>query len=99
MSKMSSEGNVPTGLPHRIRSGDKAAESDLFVFFQPRVYEFVMVRTGDIELAQDLAQEVVLAVIRALRDGRLRQEESLKSYVYGVARNLLQDHLRSRARQ
>jgi RNA polymerase sigma-70 factor (ECF subfamily) len=99
MSRLSAEGDIPIGLPKRILDGDKAAESELFLFFQPRVYEFVMVRTGDAELAQDLGQEVLLAVIRSLREGRLRQQESLRSYVYGVARNLLQDQLRSRARQ
>lgn len=93
------EDDVPSALPVRILEGDKAAESDLFLFFQPRVYEFVMIRTGDPDLAQELGQEVLIAVIRALRAGRLRQQESLKSYVYGVARNLLNDQLRTRARQ
>jgi RNA polymerase sigma-70 factor (ECF subfamily) len=99
MSRLSVEGDVPTGLPQRILDGDKAAESDLFLFFQPRVYEFVIIRTGDAELEKDLGQEVMIAVIRALREGRLRQQDSLKSYVYGVARNLLHDQLRTRARQ
>jgi RNA polymerase sigma-70 factor, ECF subfamily len=99
MTRPSSEDNVPPGLPERILDGDKAAESDLFVFFQPRVYEFVMIRTGDADLAQELGQEVLIAVIRALRAGRLRQQDNLKSYVYGVARNLLHDQLRTKARQ
>jgi RNA polymerase sigma-70 factor, ECF subfamily len=99
MTLPSSEDNVPPGLPERILDGDKAAESDLFVFFQPRVYEFVMIRTGDADLAQELGQEVLIAVIRALRAGRLRQQDNLKSYVYGVARNLLHDQLRTKARQ
>jgi RNA polymerase sigma factor (sigma-70 family) len=99
MTRSSSEDNVPPGLPARILDGDKAAESDLFLFFQPRVYEFVIIRTGDADLAQELGQEVLIAVIRALRAGRLRQQENLKSYVYGVARNLLHDQLRTKARQ
>jgi RNA polymerase sigma-70 factor (ECF subfamily) len=99
MTRSVSEDDVPAGLPDRIQAGDRAAESDLVRFFQPRVYEFVMVRTSDRDLAQELCQDVLIAVIGALRQGRLRQQDSLKSYVYGVARNLLQDHLRTRARQ
>jgi RNA polymerase sigma factor (sigma-70 family) len=99
MSRHSSEDDVPPGLPDLILEGNGAAEADLFLFFQPRVYEFVMMRTGDKDLAQELGQEVLMAVIRALRQGKLRQQESLKGYVYGVARNQLNDQLRSRARQ
>ena len=100
MSTRPSEDDLPPGLPDRILEGNIAAESELFLFFQPRVYEFVMIRTGgDKDLAQELGQEVLMAVIRALRQGKLRQQESLKGYVYGVARNLLHDQLRTRARQ
>jgi RNA polymerase sigma-70 factor, ECF subfamily len=99
MTRRPSEDDVPPGLPDRILEGNRTAESDLFLFFQPRVYEFVMSRTGDKDLAQELGQDVLMAVIRALRQGKLRQQESLKSYVYGVARNLLNDQLRTRARQ
>jgi RNA polymerase sigma-70 factor, ECF subfamily len=99
MHRAPADDDVPSGLAERILGGDKAAEADLVLFFQPRVYEFVMIRTRDTDLAQELGREVLMAVIRALRAGQLRQQENLKSYVYGVARNLLHDQLRTRARQ
>ena len=39
-----------------------------------------------------------LAVVSALRDGHLREAERLAAFVYGTARNLLNNYLRTRFR-
>jgi|GEM_PF-2267501 len=43
--------------------------------------------TRNVDTTNDLAQEVVIAVILAVRAGRLREPGALAAYVYQVARN------------
>jgi RNA polymerase sigma factor (sigma-70 family) len=58
----------------------------------------VLARTRDREAARDLTQEVMLAVVLALRNGQLREMERLAAFVYGTARNVINNYLRSRNR-
>ncbi len=88
-----------TDLSGRIRTGDPAAEDELARFFGERVFVMVLARIRDAEAARDLAQEVMLSVLRALRDGQLRQAERLSAYVHGTARNIANNYLRSRGQQ
>ena len=75
------------------------AEEELVRRFHERVFLIALVRTRDREAARDLAQETMLAVIRNLRDGRLLDSEKLPAYVFGTARNLISNHLRTRSRK
>ena len=56
---------------------------------------FVSVRTRDREFARDLAQDVLMHVLTALRDGQLRDQERLAAFVYGTARNVMNNYLRT----
>ncbi len=76
-----------TGLVERIRNADQAAEAELVGRFYPRVYAMVLARTRDNDVAWDLAQEIMLAVLCALREGGLRDHGSLTGYVCVTARN------------
>ena len=80
------------------RPGPSAAEEALVRQFHERVFLIALVRTRDREAARDIAQETMLAVIRNLRAGRLRDPDKLPHYVSGTARNLINNHLRSRRR-
>jgi RNA polymerase sigma-70 factor (ECF subfamily) len=85
-------------LAERVRRGEPGAEHDLVRLFEPRIAMLVRARTGDRERARDLTQEVMLAVVLALRKGQLRDTERLTSFVYGTARNVINNHLRSSRR-
>jgi RNA polymerase sigma factor (sigma-70 family) len=86
-------------LAERIRNHDPLAEEELVRVFSSRVAFLVFVRTRDREAARDLTQDVMLAVVLALRDGQLREPERLGAFVYGTARNLVNNYLRTRSRQ
>jgi RNA polymerase sigma-70 factor (ECF subfamily) len=58
----------------------------------------VVARTGDPEAARDLTQDVLLVVVSALRNGHLREAERLVAFVYGTARNVINNYLRTRSR-
>jgi RNA polymerase sigma factor (sigma-70 family) len=85
-------------LAARIRSREPAAEEELVRLFADRIAFLVFVRTRDREVARDLTQDVMLAVVRALRAGHVRDAERLSGFVYGTARNIINNYLRTRSR-
>jgi RNA polymerase sigma-70 factor (ECF subfamily) len=86
-------------LTERIRNDDPSAEEELVRVFSRRVALLVFVRTRDREAARDLTQEVMLAVVLALRNGCLREPERLAAFVHGTTRNLVNNYLRTRSRR
>jgi RNA polymerase sigma-70 factor, ECF subfamily len=86
-------------LVDRIRRGDALAEEELVLRFTTRIRSLAWTRTRDREAARDLAQEVLMNALSALRGGQLRDAEKLGAFMFGVARNVINNHLRSRGRQ
>jgi RNA polymerase sigma-70 factor (ECF subfamily) len=86
-------------LVDRIRSGDGAAEEELVRYFSPRVFAMLVARTRDRETARDLLQDVLIAVLRSVRDGALRDSERLVPFVHGTARNLVNNYFRDKVRE
>ena len=87
-----------SSLAERIRGQESSAEEELVSLFGDRIRFLVLARTRDPEIARDLAQEVMLAVVRALRGEQLREPERLTGFVYGTARNVINNYLRTRSR-
>lgn len=85
-------------LALRIHNGDPLAEEELVNSYRRAVLLIATVRTRDPECAKDLAQEVLMAVLKALRAGQVRDAERLGAFVQGTARNLINNYLRSRSR-
>ena len=85
-------------LAERVGSRDPAAEEEFVRLFAPRIGLMARVRLGDPEAARDLTQDVLLAVVRALRDGQLRETDRLTAFVFGIARNHINNYRRSLAR-
>ena len=86
-------------LAARIRAGDRQAEEEFATAYGRAVMVIATVRTRDREAARDLAQEIVIAVLKALRDGQLREETKLTAFVHGTARNLINNYIRSKSRR
>ena len=86
------------GLAGRVGQGDRAAEAELADLFHQRVRLFASVRLHGSDAASDIAQETILAVIEALRAGRLRAPYNLPGFVLGTARNLVNNHHRKQGR-
>jgi RNA polymerase sigma factor (sigma-70 family) len=85
-------------LAERVRGHEPSAEEELVRLFAGRVSVLALARTRDRELARDLTQDVMLAVVLALRNGHLREAERLAAFVYGIARNVINNYLRTRSR-
>lgn len=64
-----------------------------------RIRSYGLRHLRDDERAQELVQHVLLSVLEALRDGRVRDTERLEAYVFGTCRNAVMDLRRGQARQ
>ncbi|HVN17670.1 MAG TPA: sigma-70 family RNA polymerase sigma factor [Dongiaceae bacterium] len=85
-------------LATRIREGDPAAEEELVKTYRRPVLVIALARTRDRDTANDLSQEILIAVLKALRGGQIRDGEKLGAFIQGTARNIINNHLRSRSR-
>lgn len=86
-------------LADRIQRGDALAEERLAALFSDRILAVALSRTRDRDVARDLTQDALVAVIAALRAGQLRSGEKLAAFVYGTVRNVINNHFRSAARR
>lgn len=55
----------------------------------PGVRAMILRMTRDIHLANDLAQDVMIAMVVAIREGRVKQPEALAGYVHETARHIV----------
>ena len=81
-------------LIERARGGEREAFCLLYRRHEASVYRFARAMTGSSALAEDIVQEVFLALMRDLE----RYDASragLKTYLFGIARNLARYKARS----
>jgi RNA polymerase sigma-70 factor (ECF subfamily) len=87
-------------LVRRIGSGtDREAEADLCCRMAPRIRLYGLRHLRDRHAADDLAQQVLITTIEALRAGRLREPEKLASFVLGTCRMTVLDLRRGAQRK
>ena len=72
--------------------GDRAAGESLVTRHYPSVLRFFRTKAGP--EADDLAQRTFLRCAEAA--GRFRGQASVKSFLFGIARNVLYEHIRAR---
>ena len=74
-------------LVHLIGSGDdRESEAEMFRRMAPRIRLYGLRHLRDEHAAEDLAQQVLITTLEALRAGRLREPEKLASFVLGTCR-------------
>ena len=87
------------GLVRQIGSGTgREAEAELCRRMAPRIRLYGLRHLRDEHAADDLAQQVLVTTLEALRARRLREPEKLASFVLGTCRMTLLD-LRRNARR
>ncbi len=70
----------------RAQQGDREALDALVRSYRPSIYRYCRARLGSHELADDVTQEVCMALVQALPRHRA-SEHSLSAYVFGIAAN------------
>lgn len=86
-------------LADRVANGEAAATNRLVQLYADRIRAMATRRTCDPEAARELADDVMMAAICALRNGKVRDKQRLGAFIYGTAEILINNFLRSRARR
>lgn len=81
----------------RVQHGDRLAYRELFDRHQGRVYGFLLRRTRDRQLADDLFQETFLSVYRARKTWKPGRK--FRPWLFAIASNVSRDHARRSRRQ
>jgi RNA polymerase sigma-70 factor (ECF subfamily) len=75
------------------RAGDEGAVAELYNAYFPRVYRYMLARTGNVGDAEDLAEEVFIRVLDAL--GRFEWREApFSAWLFRIAHNAIVSHQR-----
>ena len=86
-------------LVARITQGDAGAEDQLVRWFHPRIRLIAAGRLRGADAAQDVAQDTIVAVLEAVRAGRVREPAHLPAFVFGIATNLINNRHRTAAQR
>jgi RNA polymerase sigma-70 factor (ECF subfamily) len=82
----------------RARAGDQQALADLYDWYMPRVYRYVMARIGNQHEAEDLTEEVFLKMLGAIPEFRWR-DVPFSSWLFRIAHNCIATHFRKVAQR
>ena len=83
----------------RTGRGDRAAEEAVAAFFRPRVFAMAQRSLQDAAAADEVTQETLWAVVKALRTRTVQSPENLPGFVFGVGRNKIADLRRRTAKR
>lgn len=86
-------------LAARVARGDRTAEELLVRKYSGRVLAMAIARTRDREAARELANDVLMATVQALRNGTVRDKGRLGAFIHGIASNLINNRLRVNSRR
>jgi RNA polymerase sigma-70 factor, ECF subfamily len=89
--------NLPGELIARARRGDEEAFRLIFERYTRPLISFIFYMIGRRDLAEELAQETFLRAYKSI--GSLREEDKLSQWLFGIARNVAREALRSRGRE
>jgi RNA polymerase sigma-70 factor (ECF subfamily) len=99
-TKKSSKNNadLDAQLVERLKQRDEHAFLDLYDRHRRPVYRFLMHMTGSVAVAEELSQEVFVAILDAMCSGAIEQfnpeKGTLEGYLLGIARNLVRQERR-----
>lgn len=79
----------------RVRNGDDSALDEIFRSYAPGLAAFVDGYVKSVAVAEEIVQDVFLWIVRNRE--RWMVKESIRSYLYGAARNHALDYLKHRA--
>lgn len=83
-----------TLLARRASRGDTSVEARIVELCLPRVLELVTSRIRDRESAREAVNDVMLAMLLALRRGLVRNPERLGAFLYGTTLRVVHNRLR-----
>lgn len=80
-------------LIQRAKKGDATAFAEIYDRHQPAIYRYIFYRVGTDAIAEDLTSEVFVRMVESI-DSFTYRGRPLLSWLYTIARNLVNDHHR-----
>lgn len=77
----------------RARTGDQQALADIYDWYLPRVYRYVLARVGRVAEAEDLTEEVFLKMLGAISNFRWRAVP-FSAWLFRIAHNQVVSYFR-----
>lgn len=84
-------------LLRKARAFDKEALALIHDRYYPSIYRFMTFRINDPQTAEDLASEVFIRFLNAIKD-RNAPPNTIRGWLYGAARNVLKEQYRKQKR-
>lgn len=86
--------DLPTeyDLLEQASRGSQDALREIYVAYFTPIYQFIRIRVGDAQLAEDLASEVFLDFVAAVKGRSPGPKQNLRGWLFRVARNKIYDH-------
>jgi RNA polymerase sigma-70 factor (ECF subfamily) len=96
--QLTSRSEAPTDgqerdIVQRARSGDQQALGELYDLYFPRIYRYMLARTGNPAEAEDVTEEVFIKVLGGISGFQWRQAP-FAAWLFRIARNQLVSHTR-----
>lgn len=85
-------------LVERARAGDERAFEKLYSSYYDPIFRYILVRTSDTEVAEDITQITFIKFFKHL-DKWQDMGHGVKAYLYQIARNAVIDHYRTQKAQ
>lgn len=82
-------------LVARIQCEDEAAAAELYEQVNRGLRYFFIRQLGP-EVAQDLTHDTMVVVLRAIRQGRLREPSKLGAFIHSIAKHLVRAQIKKR---
>jgi RNA polymerase sigma-70 factor (ECF subfamily) len=84
-------------LLERAQQFDPKALAEIFDAYYERIHSYIYRRTGSPSMSEDMAGEVFLRLLEAIKTGR-GPRTNLLAWLYRVAHNLIVDHYRRQSK-
>jgi len=79
-------------LLEQASRGSQDALRQIYVAYFTPIYQFIRLRVGDAQMAEDLASEVFLDLVAAVKGRSAGPQRHLRAWLFRVARNKIYDH-------
>lgn len=85
-----------TAIITLAKAGDRAAAGQLYSFYFDQIYRYLLMKLGNVEEAEDVAQSVFISALKNITSYREQEGAVFSSWLYRIAHNKYVDMLRKR---